>query len=118
MNDIENAAAYIEKMCRRWGRFGVTAKEKWHTLRVCVPITSESDFLHDLIYPGHAWIRWPRWVRIYIDWPLGTLLKKIGIVGLVRRYQMLVLKRAWKKAAAKWPHVADEILDEYTWWFK
>lgn len=117
---LNDAARYIETNCRRWGRIGVWTKEKYGTLRVSTTgaWALEYDFLYSLLYPGHIYIKWPKWVRTYIDWPLGKFLRCIGIISLVHKYQLCVLKFFWKRAAKKWPHISDEILDDYEWEFK
>lgn len=117
---LDEASYYLQDKCRQWGRVGIWTKEKYGTLRVSTTcaFALEYDFLHSLIYPGHARIHWPRWVRCYIDWPVGKALRWLGIIKLVHKYQVWVLKHFWQKAAKKWPHIASEILDEYDWTFK
>lgn len=114
---LNDACWYLERRCRQFGRMGVWVKEKYGTLRVsttCAYFT-EYDFIHHIFYPGFVWYRWPKWFRVYIDWPVAKFLSKIGVVGLIQRYQTFVLKFFWKRAAKKWPHIAEEILDEYDW---
>ena len=111
---LDDAGAYIEKNCRRWGRVGVHTKEKYGTLRVS---TTAAFFCFEpfqcLIYPGYYGAQFPPWFRTYIDVPLGTLLETLRISKLIRKWQYVVLKHFWKRAAKKWPHIATEILDEY-----
>jgi hypothetical protein len=117
---LDEAAYYLEAQCRKWGRVGIWTKEKYGTLRVSTTgaFALEYDFLHSLFYPGCTWIRWPKWIRIYIDWPIGKLLKVLKVIKLFNMYQVWVLKYFWKRAAVKWPNVAAEILDEYEWTFE
>lgn len=117
---LDNAIYYLGTRCLRWGRVGLWLKEKYGTLRVsttCAFIT-EYDFLHCLLYPGRAYIDWPKWVRLYIDWPIGKTLRFLGVIKLIQRYQRWVLKHFWLKAAEKWPHIREEILDEYEDYFE
>jgi len=114
-DSLNQACVYLEKNCRRWARMGIWTKEKYGTMRVsttCAYFT-EYDFLYHIFYPGHAFYCWPKWFRAYIDWPIGKVLRALGIVRLVQRYQTATLKFFWKRAAAKWPHISKEILDEY-----
>ncbi len=114
---LDKAAEYISKNCRRWARMGIWTKEKYGTLRVsatCAYFT-EYDFIHHFIYPGHAYYRLPKWFRKYVDWPIGNFMKAMGIIWLLQTWQTAVLKHFWKRAAKKWPHIAEEILDEYIW---
>lgn len=116
---LDEACAYLSDNCRKWGRVGIWVKEKYGTMRIsttCAFVT-EYDFLHSIFYPGHAFIRWPKWVRMYIDRPISRCLYWAGITKLVSLYQIEVFKYFWKKAAKKWPHIAEEILDEYNWTF-
>lgn len=115
---LGEAAQYLEKNCIRWGRLGIWTKEKFGTLRISTTcaFVSEFDMLHSICYPGHAYIRWPRWFRVYIDWPLGRLCHKLRIIHLINKYQVWVLKHFWNKAAKKWPHIKEEILYEMRFW--
>lgn len=116
---LDEACHYVWKQCRRWARMGVWTKEKYGTMRVSLTCAyfTEYDFLHHIFWPGHAYIHWPRWFRAYVDWPFGKLMKKIGVVYLLQRYQNWVLKRVWLRAAKKWPHIREEIMDEYYMYF-
>lgn len=114
---LDDAANYISTRCRRWARMGIWTKEKYGTLRVsttCAYFT-EYDFIHHIFYPGHAYYRLPKWFRVYIDWPFGKVMKYMGIAKLLQMYQHATLRFFWKRAASKWPHIAEEILDEYDW---
>src|SRR5690349_16514927 len=114
-NALNEAAFYLHKRCRQFARMGIHTKEKWGTLRVSTTVAwfTEYDFIHNIFYPGHAWIRWPKWFRVYVDWPFGKLMGKIGVVRLLQWYQLNILKFFWKRAAKKWPHISKEILAEY-----
>ena len=114
---LNDAADYIEKNCRRWARFGVWTKEKYGTLRISTTCAylDEYGFISHLFYPGYVRYMFPLWFRRYVDRPFGKVLTFTGILGLIQRYQTWVLKHFWRKAAKKWPHVAEEILDEYDW---
>ena len=114
---LNEAAQYLEKYCKRWARLGIWTKEKYGTLRVSVTCAyfMEYGFLHHIFYPGYCSYRWPRWFRIYIDWPFGKVMRILGVVRLLQIYQHAVLKFFWKRAAKKWPHISEEILNEYEW---
>ncbi len=116
-DDLDKASMYIHVKCRQWARFGVWTKEKYGTLRVsttCAYFT-EYDVLHHIFYPGHGSYYWPKWFRVWVDWPLGKVLGWLGVISLLQRYQTFVLKYFWKRAAKKWPHISKEILKEYKW---
>ena len=114
---LDEAERYLNDRCRQFARLGLWTKEKYGTLRVSTNVAyfSEYDFIHHIFYPGHVLYYWPKWFRKYIDWPLGNVLKRIGVLHVIQKYQHAVLKYFWKRAAKKWPQVAEEILDEYKW---
>ena len=114
---LDDAGNYLTDNCRRYARLGLWTKEKYGTLRVSTTCAffTEYDFIHHIFYPGYARYTFPRWFRTYIDWPVGRVLGKLGVISLIQRYQLAVLRRFWQKAAERWPHIAEEILDEYRW---
>jgi len=117
-NALHKAEEYLNRRCRQFGRVGLWTKEKFGTLRVgttCAFLTCWP--IYNLVKPGYAYYRWPRWFMLYVDWPLGDFLEWARISRLVRAYQKAVLKHFWLRAAKKWPQVADEILAEYKFYF-
>ncbi len=113
---LDEASNYIWKRCRRYGRFGVWTKEKYGTLRISTTCAYWGEWpIHNIFKPGHVCYRWPRWIMLYVEYPLGTFFRAIGVTSLVVKYQTAVLKYFWKRAAKKWPQVSKEILDEYNW---
>lgn len=117
---LNEAADYIQNRCRQFARMGIWTKEKYGTLRVSTTCAYfiEYDFIHHIFYPGYVRYMFPEWFRVYIDWPLGKMLGKLGAIHLIQKYQNAVLKFFWKRAAKKWPHISKEILDEYDFYFK
>lgn len=115
-NSLNDAIGYFQTNCRRWGRLGVHVKEKWGTMRVSTTVAFVSDWpIHSLVKPGHAFYRWPRWLIRWVEHPLYRLLKVSCLLRVIQWYQLQVLRIVWLKTAAKWPHIATEILDEYKW---
>jgi hypothetical protein len=113
---LDEACLYLSSQCRRWARFGVWTKEKWGTLRVETTCAFFGEWpLHNLVNPGYVRYTWSRWIMLYIDIPLGKVLKLIGVTHLIQKFQVAAFKFFWKKAAKKWPHIKDEILDEWEW---
>lgn len=114
---LDEAAYYLQRNVKRWARLGIWTKEKYGTLRVSTTAAyfTEYDFIHHIFYPGYVSYKFPRWFRVWIDWPIGRALKSVGVVWLVQKWQHAVLKYFWKRAAKKWSHIAVEILDEYEW---
>lgn len=112
---LNDAAFYIQNRCRKFARLGVWTKEKYGTLRISTTCAyfMEYDFIHHIFYPGYVHYRFPKWFRKYIDWPVGKLLRNIGVLNLIQKHQTAVLKFFWKRAAKKWPHVSEEILDKF-----
>lgn len=115
-NALDDACRYLEKNCKKWARMGIWTKEKYGTMRVsttCAWFGTEP--FQNFFYPGYARCMFPRWFRAHIDFPLGEVLYKLRITKVIQWYQLRVLKYFWLRAAAKWPHIAEEILDEYEW---
>ncbi len=116
---LDAAGYYIKRRCKQFARVGVWTKEKYGTLRVSTTCAffSEYGFINNVFYPGYVRYMFPKWFRQYIDRPTGKFLRCIGILSLTQRYQEAVLKFFWKRAAKKWPQVAEEILDEWDLYF-
>lgn len=115
---LNNACRYLEDRCRQFARMGIHTKEKYGTMRVSATVAYWSYWpVHGLFYPGYCYYQWPHWMIRYVEYPLARVFEKIGLMRLVNRYQTAVLKYFWKRAAAKWPHISKEILDEYYWAF-
>lgn len=114
---LDDAGYYLSTNVKRYARLGIWTKEKYGTLRVSTTCAffAEYDFIHHWFYPGYCRYMFPKWFRTWIDWPVGKFLGKIGIVKALQWYQFKVLKFFWKRAAKKWPHIAEEILDDYNW---
>ncbi len=104
--DINDAAAYIQEYCIKWARLGGDAKEKYGTVRF------SPDFglsLHNLIYPGHCFYRFPKWLitaDLYVITPM--LNKLFGVIW--HKWQSYIYRKAYKNAVSKWPHLRKEIL--------
>lgn len=115
---LNDACDYLQYNCIRYARFGVWTKEKYGVLRVSTTCAYFGEWpIHNLVKPGHVAYRWPGWIMLYIDRPLGTLLRNLGITWIINKYQTAVFKYFWIKAAKKWPHIRDEILAEFSWYF-
>ena len=114
---LDAAGYYLERRVMQFARMGIWTKEKYGTLRVSTTCAwfREFDFIHHWFHPGCIQYTWPRWFRVYVDWPVGKVMDKLGVIWLLQWYQHKVLKYFWKRAAKKWPQVAEEILDEYDW---
>lgn len=103
---IDSAANYIGDYCYRYGRLGGSTKEKYGTVRYYVHFTQLS--LHNLIYPKHHYIQFPKWL-IYLDnkvvepilSPLNTLWNK---------WQLFIYRKSYEGAVKRWPHLRKEIL--------
>ncbi len=110
---LNDASCYISSRCRQFARMGVWTKEKYGTLRVSTACAyfCEYGFLNSLFYPGYVRYMFPKWFRQYVDMPIGKALKATGILWLLHKYQTAVLKFFWKRAAKKWPHISEEILE-------
>lgn len=115
---LDEASEYIWRRCRQFARLGVWTKEKYGTLRISTTCAYWGEWpIHNIFKPGHVCYRWPNWLIGKIEYPLSYFCNKTGITRTVRTYQRAVLKFFWKRAAKKWPHISDEILNDFKWEF-
>lgn len=114
---IGQAQNYIYTYCKKHARLHVHTKEKYGTIRyewrTSWGVNTEL-FFHGLLYPGHLYIRYPRWLRT-IDEKLTLLLTKLGITDYVINKQQQIFQQAVIKAMYKYPQVAEEIVDDLLW---
>ena len=111
-DDLDEAGMYISTRCVQFARLGVWSKEKWGILRITTRYFDSRTPLNSLTYPGHAFYRLPEWVHS-IDCIVGKVTDLLRVP--IHWYQHQVLKFFWKRAAKKWPHIKDEIMEEYVW---
>lgn len=113
---LDDASYYIQDNCRRYARLGLWTKEKYGTLRISDTCAYWNYWpIHSLFYPGHAYYRWNKRLIGWMEYPLAEVFMFLRITRLVNWYQKAVLKFFWTRAAKKWPHISEEILDEYDW---
>lgn len=104
------ASVVIGGWLRKWGRVNVRqTKEKFGTVRVYCSL-GWSCF-HEIFYPGHCFIRWPKWM-MKLDFFLSYTLHGSWLLGHIS-YPIHARLYRWryKKAVEKWPDLRDEILD-------
>lgn len=103
---INDAAEYIAKFCKRWGKIGVRDyKEKFG--RVTVYLSFGWHQLHCITHPGYVYNQYPKWL-----WHLDCVyLSKIiqPLNRIVIPWQIFIYRLAYKKALKKWPHLREEI---------
>lgn len=106
-NGINDAAEYIGRFCRKWGRIGGQFKEKYGTVRFYATFGYLN--LHTLIYPGYVYSQFPSWLWSadleYIGPFLRFFLGKLFI-----RWQKYIYNKAYCRAVKQWPHLRGEIL--------
>lgn len=108
-NGIEAAACFIADYCRRWGRFGGQAKEKYGTVRFYASFGCYS--LISLTHPGYhyTWSIWQPYVKF--DNAVGDyIVRYTGLQAFFGWWQPKVYRRAYKLALQRWPHLRQEIL--------
>lgn len=104
---ISNAAYFIGKYLKFWGRMSVTCmKEKYGTARVYCMFGWWQ--FHSIVYPGYVFSQFPLWL-----WKLDCyyghyLLRPLNY--LVVPFHRWIYRRAYRLAIKKWPHLAGEIL--------
>jgi hypothetical protein len=109
--DVGEAAYYIGKFCRRWGRIPVsTTKEKYGTSRVYINGMGYAC-LHTLLYPGYVYSQMPDWLWTLDIHVFPKIFRAIGFRWLLEKWQIYIYRLAYKKAIKKFPHIREEILD-------
>lgn len=99
---LDDVAFEIGNYLRRYGRVQVQqTKEKWGEVRVYCHFGWSS--LHDIFYPGYAYVQKPWLTRISLRWIP------------IERYQQYLYRRAYRKAVEKYPRLRDNILDGADW---
>lgn len=111
--DVAEAADFIASYCRRWGRFSCYGKEKYGVVRLEYVYMGSTSF-HSLLFPGKLYIDIPMWLYM-VDSRFSMYVTQPLFGGLLYKYQLFILKRAYKLAVKKWPHIKDEIMEEYGW---
>jgi len=120
-SDLDKAVSFVSSYCRTRGRLGGQAKEKYGTLR----FYAQGHYqLHDLIWPGHAWLRYQQkdyWKFPWLCPILGPFLQWFDfhvymtrlfwpLQWLIHRWQKFIYIRAYKLAIQQWPHIRAEVL--------
>lgn len=74
--------------------------------------------LHSLLYPGHYYYRFPKWVVTFDLYVFTPLCHKLRLSRLWGEWQKLVYIRAYKLAIQKYPRYRKEILAgaDYSEW--
>jgi len=103
---ISDAAAYIGRGLRKWGRMDVhDYKEKFGTIRVYCSLGLY--WWPQLTHPGYVFNRWPRWT-----WRLQSsprwLFRLLNLA--VVPFHTWLYRYYYNKAACRWPHLYEEIL--------
>ena len=112
--DVDNAASYIGRFCRKWGRISVTqTKEKYGTARVYCNIGISQ--LHDITHPGYVRSRYPHWLWHIDVMYVSKLSRFLRVNKVVVPYQKYVYRLAYRNALKRWPHIREEILAGADW---
>jgi len=131
---LYKACRFFDVNLKRWARLCVHTKEKYGTMRL--EYLGYNEGIYGLIYPGRLWLNYPgptvtkkphKSIRKYfpeghtyqvglfrvIDDFITAIARKCGLSRLFYRYQRLVFNIITFIAVKKWPHIKDEIMDEY-----
>jgi hypothetical protein len=80
-------------------------KEKYGTCRIYCSLGWNS--LHEIVYPGHIYYRFPRWL-VHMDiYYLSRIVRFFNFIVLP--IHEWVYERAYRKATLKYPHLIREI---------
>lgn len=116
---INDAADYISAYVRKYGRMTCHGKEKWGCVRleyVYWGFTPMKFIWPAYLYQPKACPNWLFTLSNYYWYvfPLKYVARLIN--SIIIPYQKWIMKRAYKKAVKKWPHLEAEIMDEYDWY--
>lgn len=108
---VHEAAEFIGKRLLK-ARIPVSDyKEKWGTVRVYCSFEWWS--FHDLVYPGYAFNRFPRWLS-WLDWVLLSSIVQY-LSNWASPLQIKWYRSTYKKALEKFPDLRDAILESADW---
>lgn len=112
---IEEAASWIGKQLRKWGRVPVLqTKEKWG--QACVYTGFGWSSIHSITHPGHAYIRYTgliNWVYYKTYRPMLWVFRLLN--KIVVPYHKWLYSYVYGQALKKWPHLREEILEGADW---
>ena len=100
-----------EPLRNRYRLSVVDCKEKYGTVRVYCSFGWWS--LHDVVYPGYMFNRFPLWLRNLDYHLLGPILHQLS--RLIVPIQIRAYRRAYRRAVKKYPHYRTAILDCADW---
>ena len=104
---INDAAYFIAKNLKRWGRIGVTDyKEKFGTVRVYCHFGWIS--FYSLWRPGYCWVS--TWWPYKLDMTIWNTRPALWLQKKIMAYQTFVYRLVYRVAVARWPHLYKEIV--------
>lgn len=109
--EIGEAAHWIGEELKRARIQVLQTKSKFQQARVYCSFGYMS--LHEFLYPGYVWNRFPRWL-LKLDYHLlGPLTHQLSraLIPLQHRWY----RRTYKKALEKFPHLSEAILTGADW---
>lgn len=107
-NDLNKAIDRIQTICSR-GRIGMWGKEKYGTFRDELRGLWDGS-IYSMVYPGYAWIKFPKWFYFQIDYPIIRKISKYtGVRALVQYLQSQVYNYAIQSTVKLYPHLEKEL---------
>lgn len=86
------------------GRIGVHSKEKYGTLRWDLFLCDGT--LHSITHPGYVYSQYPKWL-----WVFDVKYKPLKFIApIISFFQRQLIKFAFSKVCARYPHIRDEII--------
>jgi len=112
-NDLYEAQRMLHNQLRNVYHLPLTdLKEKYGTLRIWI---TPSFTLHNLLWPGHCFCRWPKW--LHFMWKLDIYFwpkfgRYTGLTWLYNQYVNRAYTMSMEKVARAFPHIKAEILSD------
>lgn len=129
-NALNHCVHLYDHVLKKYGRMCVYTKEKYGTMRLEY-LGMGWDGIYGFLNPGHLIFRWKS-VRISRTRIIGdmafeskvdllyvfnevtaNLARYTGISWLIQKYQMFLFNMLTLYCVKKYPHIKDEIMDEY-----
>lgn len=111
-DDLEKAITFIGNYVHKYSRCRLVMKEKWGCIRYEWLIVPGATF-YKPFYISFPFYRYDRFlkekVQVTWHWESSWLCRKW------RAYGYYITRKAVKKACELFPHIKDEILEDFDW---
>lgn len=107
---LDEVASFIGQGLLKWKVPVSQYKEKWGTVRVYLSFGWHS--IHDITHSGYAYTQYKRdsfLFNLNYNNNFNQIFRLVNLI--VVPFHIMLYKYYYKKAARKWPHLKDEIIN-------